>query len=80
MDSTTSGALGIIGFLISAAGAIYAAINHKRVRCRCCGKDMDVSVDIDSTQEEKKKEKEAEVAEEDEEDDAPPRRSQVAPE
>jgi hypothetical protein len=81
MDSTTGGALGIIGFLISAAGAIYAAINHKRVRCRCCGKDMDVSVDIDSTQEEKKKEKEAEVAEEDEEDeDAPPRRSQVAPE
>jgi hypothetical protein len=81
MDSTTGGVLGIIGFLVSAAGAIYAAINHKRVRCRCCGKDMDVSVDIDSTEEEKKKPVEVNTEEEEEEEeDAPPRRSQVAPE
>ena len=49
MDSDTSGALGIIAFLVSMAGVIYAAVNHKRVRCKCCGKDIDMSVDVDST-------------------------------
>ena len=49
MDSNTGGILGIFGFIFSAAGMIYAAINHKRIRCRCCGKDVDVSVDVDST-------------------------------
>ena len=27
-------------------GAIYAAINHKKIRFNCCGKNMDLSVDI----------------------------------
>jgi hypothetical protein len=45
MDQNATGALGIIAFLISSGGAIYAAINHKRVRMNCCGK----SVDVDST-------------------------------
>jgi len=50
MDSTTGGVLGIFGFLASLGGLIYAAINHKRIRCRCCGKDIDMSVDVDSTE------------------------------
>jgi hypothetical protein len=50
MDSQASGILGIFGFLVSMGGAIYAAINHKKIRCRCCGKDLDVSVDVDSTE------------------------------
>ena len=50
MDSTTSGIFGIMGFLISGGGAIYAAINHKKIRFHCCGKDMNVSVDIDETE------------------------------
>jgi hypothetical protein len=50
MDSTTGGALGIIGFLISIGGAIYAAINHKRIRFHCCGKDLAMSVDVDPTE------------------------------
>ena len=49
MDQNATGALGIIAFLISSGGAIYAAINHKRVRMTCCGKKMDMSVDVDST-------------------------------
>jgi hypothetical protein len=49
MDSTTGGVLGIFGFLASLAGLIYTAVNHKRIRCRCCGKDVDMSVDVDST-------------------------------
>jgi len=50
MDSSATGALGIISFLFSSAGLIYAAVNHKRIRCRCCGRNMDVSVDVDSTE------------------------------
>lgn len=50
MDSSTGGALGIISILFSGAGLVYAAVNHKRIRCRCCGKDLDVSVDVDSTE------------------------------
>jgi len=55
MDSTTGGVLGIFGILISGGSVIYAAINHKRIRCRCCGKDLDVSVDVDPTIIKKKK-------------------------
>jgi len=50
MDSSTGGALGIISILFSGAGLVYAAVNHKRIRCRCCGRDLDVSVDVDSTE------------------------------
>ena len=49
MDSTTGGTLGAFGFIISAAGIVYTAINHKRLRCKCCGKDMDISVDVEPT-------------------------------
>ena len=49
MDSNTGGALGIFAFLISSAGIVYTAINHKRLRCKCCGKNMDVSVDVEPT-------------------------------
>jgi hypothetical protein len=50
MDQNASGALGIIAFLISGAGAIYAAVNHKRIRMTCCGKQVDMSVDVDTTE------------------------------
>ena len=49
MDSDTSGALGIIAFLVSIAGVIYAAVNHKHVRMHCCGRDVEMSVDVDPT-------------------------------
>ena len=49
MDSNTGGALGIFAFLMSSAGIVYTAINHKRLRCKCCGKNMDVSVDVEPT-------------------------------
>ena len=55
MDSTTGGVLGIFAFLISSGGIMYTAINHTRVRCKCCGKDVDMSVDVDSTMPVKKK-------------------------
>ena len=49
MDSNTGGILSIFAFLFTGAGMIYAAVNHKRIRCKCCGKDMDMSMDVDST-------------------------------
>ena len=62
MNSDTGGILGVFGFLVSMAGVIYTAINHKKIRCRCCGKDLDMSVDVDTTEEIKKKTKEEEAA------------------
>ena len=70
MDSNAGGVLGIFGFLISAAGIVYTAINHKRLRCKCCGKDMDISVDVEPTTP-----KEAEKEEEEEKPVKPPRRN-----
>ena len=49
MNSETGGILGVFGFLASMGGLIYTAINHKKIRCRCCGKELDMSVDIDET-------------------------------
>ena len=50
MDSDTGGALSIVAFLVSIGGVIYAAVNHKRVRLHCCGKDLSMSVDVDPTE------------------------------
>jgi hypothetical protein len=47
MDSSTI--LGLVGFGVSVAGTIYAAINHKRVRSKCCGRVLEASLDVDST-------------------------------
>ena len=58
MNSDTGGILGVFGFIVSMAGVIYTAINHKKIRCRCCGKDLDMSVDVDTTEEIKKTVKE----------------------
>ena len=62
MNSDTGGILGVFGFIVSMAGVIYTAINHKKIRCRCCGKDLDMSVDVDTTEEIKKTVKEEEAA------------------
>jgi len=47
MDTTNI--LGLVGFGLSVAGAVYTAVNHKRVRSRCCGKLFDMSVDVENT-------------------------------
>ena len=49
MDNTTAGVLGAVGLAISVAGTILAVINHKRVRSKCCGKNLEVSLDVDNT-------------------------------
>lgn len=45
-----SGAImGTVAVIISVITAIIGAVNHKRLRSNCCGKNMEMSVDIEST-------------------------------
>jgi len=41
--------LSAIAIAISSAGAIFAALNHTRIRSGCCGKKLEVSIDVDKT-------------------------------
>ena len=36
--------------MISIISMIYAAINHKRIRAKCCGRSLDFEINIDSTE------------------------------
>jgi len=47
MDTTNI--LGLTGFGISILGVIYTAINHKRVRSKCCGRLLEASLDVENT-------------------------------
>lgn len=47
MDTTQ--ALAIAGVVMGVAGTIVGAINHKRLRSNCFGKEIVVSVDLEAT-------------------------------
>ena len=47
MDPYASGGIGAA--IVAAAGLVYHAVNHKRVRSRCCGRSLEASLDIDQT-------------------------------
>lgn len=49
MDSNTSSALAIGSMVVSIGGAVLLAINHKRVRSNCCGKEVIASLDVENT-------------------------------
>jgi hypothetical protein len=40
---------GIISILLHCGQAIYAAVNHTRVRSNCCGRVSEVSLDVEKT-------------------------------
>jgi hypothetical protein len=48
-DSSTSNAVGGISLFISICGMIYTAINHKKIRGKCCGHELSASIDIEPT-------------------------------
>lgn len=51
MSSSDLGTIfGSGGLVISIISMIYAAINHKRIRAKCCGKSMDFEINIDPTE------------------------------
>jgi hypothetical protein len=49
MDYNASNIMGVTGFALTLVGGIYTAINHKRLRSNCCGKDLNISVDVENT-------------------------------
>ena len=38
-----------VAIAVSAATALYGAINHKRIRSNCFGRKIEVSLDIEAT-------------------------------
>jgi len=43
---------GITGTIVFAGGIfykVYMAINHKRIRCNLCGKEIEASIDVEET-------------------------------
>lgn len=56
MDNYGAGGVGasIVAFL----GLIYTAINHKKLRSKCCGREVSASIDIEPSSPEKKQDKE----------------------
>ena len=50
MDAATLGQYsGYIALLISIGAMIIGAVNHKRIRSNCCGREGSVSLDIGPT-------------------------------
>ena len=49
MDNQDSGIIAIVGLVLSVGTAVIGAINHKRIRSTCCGKQAEASLDIEST-------------------------------
>lgn len=36
--------------ILSVLGVLYTAVNHKRVKAKCCGKTFEAEIDIGSTE------------------------------
>ena len=47
MDSNTI--VAYVGCVLSVIATIITAVNHKRIRSKCCGKDVTTSIDIENT-------------------------------
>lgn len=48
IDSALSGG-GIASGILLVLGAIYKAVNHHRVRSKCCGAVLEASLDVEET-------------------------------
>lgn len=48
MDPTNT-ILSTIAIVTSVVGTIVVAVNHTRIRSRCCGKTMEASLDIEKS-------------------------------
>lgn len=47
MDS--SSILGIVAIVISVGTTVIGIINHKKIRSKCCGREISASLDIEPT-------------------------------
>ena len=49
MDGQATSIVALTGMIISIATTVIAVVNHKRIRSKCCGKDVSASLDIENT-------------------------------
>lgn len=42
-----------LAIIVSVVSSIVALVNHKKVKSKCCGKQLEMSIDIESTQQTK---------------------------
>ncbi len=49
MEDNTGPILGGVGIALSVLTMIFTAINHKKVKAKCCNKVIEMSLDVDST-------------------------------
>ena len=47
-NSALSGG-GIVSLAVLFFGVVYKAVNHRRVRSNCCGKEVSASFDVEET-------------------------------
>jgi hypothetical protein len=76
MSSDLGTIFGSGGLVISIISMIYAAINHKRIRAKCCGRSVDFEINIDSTEQ---KEEKKTMEHETEEKPVPKKKTKVYP-
>lgn len=38
-----------VAIIVSIGGTIIGIVNHKRIRSKCCGRNLEASIDIENT-------------------------------
>jgi hypothetical protein len=49
MSVDTGSVVGGVGIAMSIISMVYAAINHKRIRAKCCGRLIEMELDVTDT-------------------------------
>jgi hypothetical protein len=49
MESQATSIVALCGLAVSVLTAVIGAINHRRIRSNCCGKEVVASIDIENT-------------------------------
>jgi hypothetical protein len=49
MSVDTGSVVGGVGIAMSIISMVYAAVNHKRIRAKCCGRVIEVELDVTET-------------------------------
>lgn len=63
MSSDLGTIFGSGGLVISIISMVYAAINHKRIRAKCCGRSVDFEINIDPTEAAAEEKKSGDISE-----------------
>jgi hypothetical protein len=50
MENSSGSILGGIGIALSVISMVYAAVNHKKIKAKCCGRTYEIELDVTSTE------------------------------